>query len=53
MILANTTFFISPAREKTFLAWVRSVYIPALVSSGFTSPMLLRILGNDDPAVVS
>ena len=53
MILANTTFFISPAREKTFLAWVRSVYIPALVSSRFTSPMLLRILGNDDPAVVS
>lgn len=53
MILANTTFFIAPGRSGSFRVWVRGKYIPALIEAGFTSPLLLRILGNDDPGVVS
>lgn len=53
MILANTTFFIAPGRSGSFRTWVRGKYIPALIEAGFTSPLLLRILGNDDPGVVS
>lgn len=53
MILSNTTFFISPSRVRSFELWVRDTYIPALTDAGFASPLLLRILGGDDPAVTS
>lgn len=53
MILANTTFFLSPSRIQAFRIWMAGKYIPALIDAGFTSPLLLRILGGDDPAVSS
>lgn len=42
MILYNTTFIMSPAREREFLEFMRSTYLPALQHHGSVSDLRLH-----------
>lgn len=51
MTIANTTFFLAPRLEETFLKWVRATYIPAATAAGLTRPRLMRLNETPDPAI--
>lgn len=52
MILYNTTYYIRPDLEASFIRWWTDYMTPAIEKSDVVSnPRLLKILSNPDPQV--
>ena len=49
MIIFNTTYHVSDSREREFIEWVKSSYIPKAVQCGtLTQPQFTLIMGREE-----
>ena len=48
MIIYNTTYHVADEREREFIDWLRSHYIPRAIESGeLTMPQLTLVMSNE------
>lgn len=48
MIIFNTTYHVSREKEKEFLSWIRTEYIPRAVAEGVLSRPQIALVMTDD-----
>lgn len=48
MIIYNTTYHVADSKEREFIEWLRSVYIPRAIESGeLTLPQLTLVMSGE------